>query len=63
MRGKCELFVNITTIQSHVTSGTVFGGCLHTQEYLPEVIGRSNDNEQKESFAEALLRISVLNSR
>lgn len=43
------------TIQSHVTSGTVFGGCWHTQEYLPEVIGRSNDNEQKESFAEALL--------
>lgn len=33
------------------------------QEYLPEVIGRSNDNEQKESFAEALLRIIVLNSR
>ena len=29
-----------TTIQSHVASGRVFGRCLHTQEYLPEVIGR-----------------------
>ena len=32
--------LNITTIQSHVASGRVFGRCLHTQEYLPEVIGR-----------------------
>ena len=32
--------LNITTLQSHVASGRVFGRCLHTQEYLPEVIGR-----------------------